>query len=158
MDIKINVTAKEFRAMQAYAEFCHKWYGGVTPCNQCGKSLYGKRGDECYGCTRPEQYAEDKKKLYDKYGEELTTEFVENTYVRDYISASHKMAKLAEELDAVKDKYIEAGKAVEALAHRFTIVGKVTVTQKAPVIEPDYEPSVLADGSLNPDGEYGRMR
>lgn len=29
---------------------------------------------------------------------------------------------------------------------------------KVPEYEPDYEPSVLADGSLNPDGEYGRMR
>ena len=29
---------------------------------------------------------------------------------------------------------------------------------KVPGCEPDYEPSVLADGSLNPDGEYGRMR
>lgn len=29
---------------------------------------------------------------------------------------------------------------------------------EVPGYEPDYEPSVLADGSLNPDGVYGRMR
>lgn len=29
---------------------------------------------------------------------------------------------------------------------------------KVPGWEPDYEPSVLADGSLNMDGVYGRMR
>ena len=39
------------------------------------------------------------------------------------------------------------------------VVGWIDVDDvKVPGYEPDYEPSVLADGSLNPDGEYGRMR
>lgn len=61
-------------------------------------------------------------------------------------------------IDQIRDGVVLSDGHCRELEGKFTIVGEVTVTQNPPVVEPDYEPSVLADGSLNPDGEYGRMR
>lgn len=155
MEIQIRITADELKAIKAYAEFCYKWPHGGDPCSVCSGRSYP---DNCYGCTKKEDWQKDKSELYDHWGTVLNATLTENTYVRDYIKAYHEWLKAKSDSEAAQNRYNWVTRCCKELEGKFTIVGEVTVTQNPPVVEPDYEPSVLADGSLNPDGEYGRMR
>lgn len=152
MEIQIRITADELKAIKAYAEFCYKWPHGGDPCfSGCSGRNYP---DNCYGYTKKENWQKDKSELYDHWGTVLDATLTENTYVRDYIKAYHERLKAKSDAEAAQNRYIWADGHCRELEDKFTIVGEVTVTQNPPVVEP----SVLADGSLNPDGEYGRMR
>ena len=134
MEITITLTVEEFHAIGAYAEFTYKYPEEASPCNQCGKSSYGRPGCECYGCTREEHFKDEKHALFSETPS-LTPELIKNVYVKEYIKAYHEKIKADEEAERALAKVDEANSNLDATGNRFTIVAPVTVTQKTTIVE-----------------------